>query len=88
MRKYQLALVVKATDSAKKKALGEVKDMLKTSKIEKEEELGEKDLAYTIKRETKGFYTNFLFNADALPANLEKKLNADENVLRFLIIKL
>lgn len=88
MRKYQLALVTKSSDSAKKKALNEVKEILKTSKIEKEEELGEKDLAYSIKRETKGFYANFLFNADALPANLEKKLNADENVLRFLVIKL
>ncbi|OGH11346.1 MAG: 30S ribosomal protein S6 [Candidatus Levybacteria bacterium RIFCSPLOWO2_01_FULL_36_13] len=88
MRKYQLTLVTKSSDSAKKKAIDSVKGMLKAAKIEKEEELGEKDLAYSIKRETKGFYTNYLFSADSLPAGFEKRLNADENVLRFLVIKL
>lgn len=87
MRKYQLALVTKTSDSAKKKALESVKEMLKEVKIS-EEELGEKDLAYPIKRENKGFYTSFLFDAESLPQGFEKKLNSDDNILRHLLIKL
>jgi ribosomal protein S6 len=87
MRKYQLALVTKSTDSAKKKAMESVKEMLKDVKLS-EEELGEKDLAYPVKRETKGFYTSFLFDAESLPQGFEKKLNSDDNILRYLLIKL
>lgn len=88
MRKYQLAVVVKSTDSAKKKVIDSVKEMLKGAKIEQEEDLGEKELAYSIKKETKGFYTNFLFDTENLPAGFEKKLYSDENVLRFLLIRI
>ncbi len=88
MRKYQLALVTKASDSVKKKVLDGVKEALKDAKIEKQEDLGEKDLAYPLKKETKGAYSNFLFDTEALPVGFEKRLYADENVLRFMLIKL
>lgn len=88
MRKYKLSLVVKSGESAKKKTIDSVKEMLKSAKIEQEEELGEKELAYSIKKETKGFYTNFLFDTESLPAGFEKKLYSDDNVLRFLLIRI
>ncbi|OGH02608.1 MAG: 30S ribosomal protein S6 [Candidatus Levybacteria bacterium RIFCSPHIGHO2_01_FULL_37_17] len=87
MRKYQLTLVTKSTDPVRKKAIDSVKEMLKGSKLQ-EEEIGEKELAYPIKRENKGFYTSFLLDTEALPTGFEKKLNADDNILRYLIIKL
>ena len=39
-----------------------VKDLIKGAKFTKEQDLGEKGLAYPIKKENKGFYFNFLFH--------------------------
>ena len=90
MKNYQLVLVLKSSlsETNKKKFLETVKSYLKDAKFTKEEEWGEKPLSYTIKRETSGFYLNFLFELkEELSSDFEKKINASDNVLRHLLLR-
>ena len=90
MRNYQLVLVLKTslTDANKKKVLENVKSLLKGAKFDKEEDLGEKNLSYPIKRETKGLYYNYLFEAENdIAKDLDKRITANEDILRHLLLR-
>lgn len=90
MRNYQLVLVLKTSlsEANRKKLLETFKSYLKTAKFSKEEDWGEKVLSYKIKRETAGFYVNYLFELkDELAKDLEKKLVSNESVLRHLLLR-
>jgi ribosomal protein S6 len=90
MRNYQLVLVLKTTlsEANRKKLLETIKSYLKGAKFSKEEDWGEKVLSYKIKREPAGFYVNYLFELkDELAKDLEKKLVANEDVLRHLLLR-
>jgi len=89
MNNYQLVLVLRAslTDANRKKFLETVKTGLKDSKFTKEEDWGEKTLSYPIKRETSAFYVNYLFESKDAVVDLEKKLLAQDDVLRFLLLR-
>ena len=90
MKTYQLVLVLKIslTESMRKKFLETVKGYLNGAKFTKEEEWGEKVLAYVIKRENSGFFQNFIFDTqDTAVKELEKKLAASDNVLRHLLLR-
>lgn len=90
MRNYQLTVVLTSTlkDADRKKVVDSVKDLLKGAKISKEEDWGEKTLAYKIKRQEKGFYLNYLLETEeSLGQDLDKKLTANENVLRHLLVR-
>ncbi len=93
MNKYEMMFIVKATmeadqvkataENVKKNAEG------KDSKVVDYKELGEKKLAYPIKKEINGYY--FVMQMEASKeaiAELDRKTALDENVLRHLIIKL
>ncbi len=93
MNKYEVMFIVKATiDGEKSKAA--VETMKKTisdnkSKIIEFRELGEKRLAYPIKKEINGYY--FLMQIEANKEAIiefDRKALLDESVLRHLIIKL
>ncbi|MEK7551233.1 MAG: 30S ribosomal protein S6 [Patescibacteria group bacterium] len=87
MRNYQLVLVVKTTSEANtKKVLETVKEYLKSAKITKQDDLGEKTLAYPIQKQAKGIYFSFLFEAEDI-TGLEKRLFANEDILRYLILR-
>jgi ribosomal protein S6 len=89
MKTYQLVLVLKTslTETNRKKFIETVKGYLKGAKFTKEEEWGEKTLAYEIKHEKSGFYLNYLLELANIPADFEKKLTTNENVLRHLVIR-
>jgi small subunit ribosomal protein S6 len=89
MRNYQLVLVLRPTlsESERKKVLGSVKDWLKEVKVTKEEEWGQKSLAYKIKRETAGFYVSYELEAEVIPGDLEKRIIGLDSVIRHLVIK-
>ena len=89
MKTYQLVLVLKTslTEANRKKFLETFKGWLGATKIAKEEEWGEKVLAYEIQHEKSGFYLNYLLESDKLPEDLEKKLFNHADVLRHLVIK-
>ena len=89
MRVYELALVLKTSlsEAQRKKALDEIRGLLKDLKITKEEEKGEKQLTYKIKKEEAGFYMDFVFEGENIPPDIEKKLLNNENVLRHLLVR-
>ena len=89
MRSYELILVTKAslTDTLRKKLITIIKTLLKDLKIVKENEVGQKSLAYKIKRETSGFYLDFTLEGETIPQDFEKKLLENENILRHLLLR-
>ena len=90
MRNYSLTLVLRQSlnEGNRKKLLETVKDFVKDAKFTKEEEWGDKVLSYAIKRENAAFYVNYLFELkEELAKDFEKKLSANENVLRHLLLR-
>lgn len=89
MRSYELILVVKTslTDTLRKKLVAGVKVLLKDLKIVKENEIGQKALAYKIKREVNGFYFDFALEGENVPADFEKKLLENDDILRHLLLR-
>ncbi|OGE28050.1 30S ribosomal protein S6 [Candidatus Daviesbacteria bacterium RIFCSPHIGHO2_01_FULL_40_11] len=92
MNSYYLTLVLKPDleekerktllDSIGKKAVGS------EGKVEKEDFWGNKDLAYPIKRQTKGYFAHFEISADPKDIKgLDKSLKVEEDVLRYLLIR-
>lgn len=93
MNKYEIMFIVKTTlegESVKKLT----DDLLKIitsskSKVIEFKELGQKKLAYPVKKELNGYY--FLLNVEADSKTVDefkRKVSINENVLRHLIIKL
>ncbi|MEK7534762.1 MAG: 30S ribosomal protein S6 [Patescibacteria group bacterium] len=89
MRVYELALVLRSSFSQvqRKKVVDAIKNLLKDLKVTKETEIGEKPLSYKIKKEDTGYYMDFLFEGNSIPMEFEKKLLANEDVLRHLLIR-
>ena len=89
MRSYELILVAKTslTDALRKKLIAGIKVLLKNLKIVKENEIGLKQLAYKIKKETSGFYFDFVLEGETIPQDFEKKLLENENILRHLVLR-
>lgn len=93
MKKYEIMFIVKATMEA---------DAIKTStenmqklitdnkaKVLDFKELGEKKLAYPIKKEINGYY--YVMNVEAnhdVIAEFDRKSNLDESILRHLVIRI
>ena len=93
MNKYEIMFIVKATMESDEvaKTASAMQDIItnEKSKVVDFKELGEKKLAYTIKKEINGYY--FVMQVEATKeaiAELDRKALLDEKVLRHLIIKL
>lgn len=93
MNKYEMMFIVKATIEEAKVA--EVAENLKSvitsmkGEITDSKDMGQKKLAYPIKKELTGFYFVVNFNADnEIVAELDRKARIDENVIRHMIIRL
>ena len=93
MNKYEMMFIVKATmESENVKATAEsIKKLVTDLKgnVVEYKELGEKKLAYPIKKELNGYY--FLMQLEATKeaeAELNRKAGLDENILRHLIVRL
>lgn len=93
MNKYEMMFIVKATmesDQVKKTAES-IQAIVKSlkSKVVDFKDLGEKKLAYPIKKEINGYY--FVMTMEATKeavAELDRKASLDETILRHLIIRL
>ena len=93
MNKYEMMFIVKATiDEAKVSETAEnLKSVITSMKgeITDSKDLGQKKLAYPIKKELTGFYFVVNFNADnETVAELDRKARIDETVIRHMIIRL
>lgn len=93
MTKYEIMFIVKATMEADEvKNTSENYKALVTSeqgKVVEFKEMGEKKLAYPIKKELNGYYfvMQIEANKEAI-SEFDRKIRLDENVLRHLIIRL
>ena len=93
MNKYEMMFIVKATiDEAKVSEVAEnLKSVITSMKgeITDSKDLGQKKLAYPIKKELTGFYFVVNFDADnKCVAELDRKARIDELVIRHMIIRL
>ena len=85
MTQYELTFLL-----PEKEEMKPVKDLLLAEKatIEKEEEWGEKTLAYPIKKNQTAYYFHWTIKIDDNRINeLRKKLNFIEKLLRYLLLK-
>lgn len=92
MNKYEIVFIVRADldeasvgDTVKKfeKVLTD-----KKAKIVNSKDLGQKKLAYEIKKSVRGYYHLFNVEANAEAINeFDRKALIDENILRHLIVK-
>lgn len=93
MKKYEVMFIVKsANESNEIKAAAESMKQIVTDnkgKVVEFNELGEKKLAYAIKKEISGYYYVMIIEANKEAINeLDRKAFINENILRHLIIKL
>ena len=93
MNKYEIMFIVKTTmDEAKvKDTVESAKKLVETlkAKLDSFKEMGERKLAYKIKKEINGYY--YVMNIEASVAaikEIDRRFSLDESILRHLIIKL
>ena len=92
MNKYEIMFIVKATmESADvKKSAETYKNLIETlkGKVVEAKELGERKLAYPIKKELNGYYyvMQVEANKEAIQ-EFDRKIRLDETILRHLIIR-
>src|SRR5882672_723989 len=97
MRTYELVVVMKSSvkEADRKKLLEQVKGWLGKIKITKEDDWGQKALAYPIKKEDSGHYYQLFLEGDpstdsgeaTLPADFETRLIQNNDVLRHLLLR-
>jgi len=97
MRLYELVLVVKPSlkEADRKKLLETIKDWLGKIKVKKEDDWGQKALAYSIKKEDAGHYYMLQIEADpvaatnegGVPKDFEQRIVNNENILRHLLLR-
>lgn len=93
MNKYEMMFIVKTTieETAVNATVENLKSVITSMKgeITDSKDLGQKKLAYPIKKEITGFYYVVDFTANnELVAELDRKAKIDENVIRHMIINL
>lgn len=93
MRKYELMFIVKTTmeTNAASTLANSYKKLITDDKgeVTNFKEMGQRKLAYPIKKQLNGFY--YLINFNATPETikeLDRRLGLDENVIRHMIINL
>lgn len=93
MNNYLLTLVLRPDleekeckellDSLTKKIIGE------EGKIQKQDLWGMRDLAYPIKKQTKGFFVHYELETDPkIAKTIDKNLKVEENILRYLLVRM
>ena len=92
MNKYEMALVLnpQLEEEALKAELEKLHGLLTRfgAAIEKVDDWGKRRLAYEIQKKNEGFYSFTTFTAEpGAPAELESRLRIEEDVLRYLIVR-
>ena len=92
MNKYEIMFILKSNeDSAIKSEIDALKKVITSmkGKITDEKDMGNKKLAYPIKKEVNGYY--YVINCDAtaeIVSEFDRKAGINENVIRHLIVRL
>jgi ribosomal protein S6 len=89
MRTYELVLVMRSSlkEADRKKFLTTVTEWLGKVKIVKENDLGQKALAYPIKKEDSGHYLMLELEGETFPNDFETRVIRTEGVLRHLLLR-
>ena len=90
MRKYELVLVIRPSvkEADRKKLVETVKEWLGKVKIAKEEDWGQKALAYVIKKEEAGYYIRFdLESEEGIAKDFETRLIRNDSIIRHLLLR-
>lgn len=90
MRKYELMTVFPIEEDQFKQGIEAVRSALAefSVQLDSEEQFGDRDLTYEIKKKTKGRYV--LFNIHAEPdkiVHIDRQFKLNQNLLTFLFIK-
>jgi len=94
MNRYEMIYIIDTglEEAARKELIEKVSALIANNggEIEKVDETwGKRRLAYAIDYKTEGWYVLVTFKAPAeLPRELERNLQINENVLRYLVVKL
>lgn len=92
MNKYEIMFILKSNEEeAIKTQVSEMKAIITDMKgeITEEKEMGNRKLAYPIKKELNGYYYVMNVNANnEAVAEFDRKARISENVLRHLVIRL
>jgi small subunit ribosomal protein S6 len=93
MNKYELGVIIRAglEEDTFQAEMERVKGYVTRfgGVIDKVDEWGRRKLAYPIQKQQEGFYTYITFTSESnAPAEIEARLRLQENVLRFLVIRL
>ena len=94
MNRYEMIYIIDTglEETARKELIEKVSGLITANggEIEKVDETwGKRRLAYAIDYKTEGWYVIVTFQAPAeLPRELERNLQINENVLRYLVVKL
>lgn len=91
MGKYEIMYILTATleDEARKNEITKLADILKANKlvVTDTKEMGLRDLAYPIKKQSKGYYVVIKVNGDSKGLKeFDRLAKLDANVIRHLII--
>lgn len=89
MQNYRLTLLLnnELSEADRKSTLDAISK--KFGKITKEDSWGSRSLSYEIKHKSKAFYVNYDFEIDPKDVlALDKMLKLDEEVMRYLLIRL
>jgi small subunit ribosomal protein S6 len=97
MRTYELVVVVKpeVKEADRKKLLEQVKEWLGPVNVAKEEDWGQKALAYPIKKQDSGHYFMMQLESDPkddsergiIPVGFETRLIQNTSILRHLLLR-
>lgn len=90
MRGYELVFVVQPTlkDTEKKKLLETIKGWLRNAKVAKEDDWGQRPLAYEIRHYNAGHYYLWQIESEeGLEKDLEQKLLTNDGVIRHLLLR-
>ncbi len=93
MRNYEIMVIVKSNLEVEnaKKEIENIKKIITDGKgkVVSTNEMGQRKLAYPIKKEINGLYYVLTFSSDNDTLNeLERRIKINENILRHLIIRL
>jgi small subunit ribosomal protein S6 len=90
MRQYELVTILRTEEEAIRQGKETVKNVLTANgaEIAKEDDMGDRELAYLIGKNKRGHYFLFNINLDQqkIPA-IEKMLKLDANVIKYLFVR-
>jgi len=90
MRHYELTLVIRHSlkEAERKKLVDTIKDWLKGAKVTKEEDWGQRPLAYEIDHQNAGYYLLWhIESEEGLGKDLQQRILTNDGVIRHLLLR-